>query len=87
MPKVLNKYKLENETGIYIGRPSVWGNPFSIGKDGNREEVIYKYRNYINENEELKNKARQLLRDKNLICFCAPKACHGDILLEIANCE
>ena len=33
---------------IYIGRPSKWGNPFSIGKDGTREEVIEKYREWIN---------------------------------------
>ena len=32
---------------VYIGRPSFWGNPFSIGKDGNRDEVIEKYENYI----------------------------------------
>ncbi|MDQ5843653.1 MAG: DUF4326 domain-containing protein [Thermoproteota archaeon] len=25
---------------VYIGRPSKWGNPFKIGKDGSREEVI-----------------------------------------------
>ena len=32
---------------VYIGRPSKWGNPFTIGKDGTREEVIQKYREYI----------------------------------------
>ncbi len=28
---------------VYIGRPGKWGNPFEIGKDGNRAEVIEKY--------------------------------------------
>jgi len=43
MPKVLNKYKDGVPAGaVYIGRPSKWGNPFVIGKDGDREEVIAK---------------------------------------------
>lgn len=32
---------------VYIGRPSKWGNPFVIGKDGTREEVIAKYAEWI----------------------------------------
>ena len=32
---------------VYIGRGSKWGNPFIIGRDGNRKEVIDKYREYI----------------------------------------
>lgn len=30
---------------VYIGRPSKWGNPFIIGRDGTREEVIDNYKN------------------------------------------
>lgn len=45
---------------IYIGRPSKWGNPFSIGKDGTRKEVIEKYEKYILENEELMNDLHEL---------------------------
>jgi hypothetical protein len=33
--------------GIYIGRPSLLGNPFVIGKDGDRAEVIAKYRIWL----------------------------------------
>lgn len=42
---------------VHIGRPSKWGNPFSIGKDGNRYQVIDKYREWImlDENEELRS--------------------------------
>jgi hypothetical protein len=32
---------------VYVGRPSKWGNPFVIGRDGSREEVIAKYRAWI----------------------------------------
>lgn len=70
---------------VYIGRPSKWGNPFTIGRDGTREEVIEKYRDYITTNAHLLNV--QELRDKVLGCWCVPKACHGDVLAELANAD
>lgn len=85
-PTVLNKYKSGIPDGsVYIGRPSKWGNPFSIGKDGTREEVIGKYLAWILSNPEKMEEVKRELQGKNLVCFCAPKACHGDILLRIAN--
>lgn len=86
LPTVYNKYHGNAPEGsIYIGRPSVYGNPFEIGRDGTREEVIETYRDYVENNPELITLIQQNLRGKDLVCFCAPKACHGDILLEIAN--
>jgi len=64
---------------VYIGRPSKWGNPFSIGKDGTREEVISKYEMYIMSRPDLIQDLPEL-KDKTLGCWCKPKACHGDIL-------
>ena len=69
---------------IYIGRPSKWGNPFTIGKDGSREEVIEKYRLHILKQPKLL-KDIKTLKNKILGCWCAPKACHGDILASLAN--
>lgn len=66
---------------IYIGRPSKWGNPFEIGKDGTREEVIEKFRNYILNSDLLYDIME--LDGKILGCWCSPKACHGDVLKEI----
>ena len=43
--KVLNKRDAGASAGIYIGRGSAWGNPFVIGRDGDRAEVIEKYKN------------------------------------------
>ena len=83
MPAVLNKRYEMPKGAIYIGRPSKWGNPYIIGKDGTRDEVIAKYKLHllmsglVNEVEELKG--------KDLVCWCAPEPCHGDILLELAN--
>jgi hypothetical protein len=70
---------------VYIGRPSIWGNPFAIGRDGTREQVIAKFRVYVDSTLGMSANAKRLLRGKVLGCWCAPKACHGDVLLEIAN--
>lgn len=86
MAKVLNKYRDGIPKGaVYIGRPSKWGNPFVIGKDGDRTEVIAKYRQWLLARPELVEAARRELAGRDLVCFCAPKACHGDVLLEVAN--
>ena len=67
---------------IYIGRPSKWGNPFQIGKDGNRKEVIEKYKNWIKNQKHLLDSLYEL-KDKKLGCFCKPKPCHGDVLVNL----
>mgnify|MGYP000991042472 FL=1 len=76
---------------VYIGRPSKWGNPFSHEegthakfKVNSREEAIESYRKWITEGE-----GKHLLNDlheldgKILGCWCKPKACHGDVLVEL----
>lgn len=73
-----------SEYDIFIGRPSIWGNPFKIGKDGTRKEVIQKYKEYVLKNELL-IKELPKLQGKRLGCFCKPKSCHGDILVELLN--
>lgn len=72
---------------VRIDRKTKWGNPFVIGVDGDRATVIAKYREYISLRPDLQDDARIELRGKTLGCWCAPLACHGDILLEIANAE
>lgn len=85
-PRVLNIRKVGVVSGpVFIGRPSEWGNPFVIGPDGSREEVIQKYREWLLGNPELVARVKRLLRGKDLLCYCSPKACHGDVLLEVAN--
>ena len=69
---------------VYIGRPSKWSNPFVIGKDGDRDSVIQKYRDWLMTRPELLS-ALPELRGKVLGCWCAPRACHGDILSKLAN--
>ena len=88
--KVLNFYHLGKTVppgAVYVGRGrgSVWGNPFEIGKDGDRAEVIAKHREWFLAQPELVERARRELRGKDLVCFCAPAACHADTLAEVAN--
>lgn len=69
---------------IYIGRPSPFGNPFVIGKDGTREEVVQKYKEWLLKQPALLSRVHEL-KGKTLGCWCSPQACHGDILKEIAD--
>ena len=71
---------------IYIGRGSKWGNPFIIGKHGNRDEVISKYEMYIMQRRELIDCLPELI-GKTLGCWCKPLACHGDILKTMVEDE
>jgi len=76
----------KSDYDVYVGRPSKWGNPFVIGKDGNRDEVIEKFRNYILSKPDLIEAVKKELKGKKLGCWCKPdQACHGDVLAEIAN--
>lgn len=80
---------------VYIGRGSIWGNPFRIGPDGSRAEVLGKYKEYL-----IRGERRHLLQrideleGKTLGCFCAPRGgltarhetrCHGQLLLQILD--
>lgn len=81
LPCVLNKrrHKIPKEA-VYVGRGSPWGNPFKIGPDGDRTEVIERFRV-----EVLPTLNVTPLRGKDLVCYCAPQACHADLLLQKAN--
>ena len=66
---------------IYIGRPSKWGNPFIIGQDGNRAQVVAKFEKYLITSSLIKD--IQELKGKVLGCWCRPYCpCHGDILVK-----
>lgn len=87
-PRVLNKhYTGVPSDAVYIGRGSYWGNPFMIGSDGSRDEVIEKYIEWFAKDPDRLKRARIELKGKNLVCYCAPNRCHGDFLLTIANSE
>lgn len=69
---------------VYIGRGGRWGNPFVIGRDGDRAEVIAKYERWLLTQPELLAALPQL-RGRTLGCWCAPRPCHGDVLARLAD--
>lgn len=82
VPRVLNrKTHGVPEGAVYVGRPTKWGNPFKIGPDGGRSEVISQYREWL----ATSGLDPTELRGKDLVCWCKPLPCHADVLLELAN--
>jgi len=69
---------------ILIDRRTKWGNPFILGRDGDRKRVIGKYCEWITMNKELMADLHEL-EGKVLGCWCKPKDCHGDVLVELVN--
>ena len=69
---------------VYIGRGSMFGNQYVIGKDGTREEVIEKYREWFYKRIRKERFLKEVLklRGKTLGCFCFPLQCHGDVIID-----
>jgi len=69
---------------VYIGRGSPWGNPFQVGVDGSRDDVVDKYRAWFRDRvKEPTFRAETIaLRGKRICCSCSPARCHGDIIVE-----
>ena len=94
-PRVWNKRDANApKEAVYVGRPSKWGNPYTHLPQStaasvrvlSRDDAITMYRWWITEGG-----GRHLLEDlhelrgNDLVCWCAPRACHAQILLELAN--
>jgi hypothetical protein len=94
---VLNKRALSDPlpgvTRVYVGRPSPLGNPYAIGRDGDRNAVVAKYRRWLYTQlcgtHPGADASRQLLYELHsqartgpleLVCWCAPAACHADVI-------
>lgn len=78
---------------VYVGRPTTFGNPYTHLKSdtraihvvGTREECIAAFREYLLRNTLIADLARKQLRGKSLSCWCAPEACHAQVLMDLAN--
>jgi site-specific DNA-methyltransferase (adenine-specific) len=86
-PRVWNlKLSAEIPGGaVFVCRPSKWGNPIHLQSERGRESVLQRYEEWLMTQPELIAAARTELRGKDLVCHCAPKPCHADILMRIAN--
>lgn len=81
---------------VFIGRPSIFSNPFRIGKDGTRAEVVYEHLIYFHRlliSDPIFKRAVLSLKGKRLGCFCHcwngigenPMYCHGDNIASYLN--
>lgn len=91
---VVNKY--HGAKGEYIGRGSPLGNPFPLGNFVNRNDCVEAYKTYIVNAVVQNTEHGNMLRKEfirlhklaqqgplNLVCFCAPLKCHGEIIKQI----
>jgi hypothetical protein len=77
-----------NSYDIYIGRPSILGNPFSIGPGVDRERAIRLFAHYAVARMDMDPKFAAEIREcrgKTLGCWCSPKPCHGNVIMLLAD--
>lgn len=84
-------WRLPDNT-VIVDRTSIFGNPFVVGESGvpDRETAVARYRQWLIEGRAIERHRilanLHQLRGKNLACWCPlDQACHGDVLLEMAN--
>lgn len=89
MTTVVNKYKvnMDDPDIVYIGRGSVWGNPYPMRNqsEDERSRVIDKFKGHLwkmIQKGDITHAMLLGLDGKRLACYCAPKACHGDVLVK-----
>ena len=87
---VVNRKTYTGKGGHYIGRPSPLGNPFTVKQHGHGTAIDL-FKDWLNIQWVTNNQPviRELLRlamelrdnkEITLICWCAPKPCHGNII-------
>ena len=80
VPRLVNMATtIPNKDAVYIGRPSRWGNPYRLSKYSRSEAIRLFEIHLVNSGliEQI-----HILKNKQLVCFCHPKACHGEVLLK-----
>lgn len=88
MPKVWNARDKANpppRDAVLVDRRTKWGNPFVMRDESQRDAVCRRFEKHIQDHPELIPAIRAELRGKDLVCWCAPKRCHAETLMRIAN--
>lgn len=82
---------LPGATRVYVGRPSVLGNPFAMRSEADRDHVVRDYRSWLQQHYRRRGPERQGLEHLlqlalngplELVCWCAPLGCHADVIRE-----
>lgn len=90
MPKRIQRKRSKGwrmpEGAVYVGRPTIFGNPYKVSINGTASQCVEVYRNSLRVQPALKRLIRRELRGKDLACWCRlDQPCHADVLLELAN--
>lgn len=85
---------------VYVGRPSPLGNPWAIGRDGTREEVIANYKDWLHHTMEYAPQDNVVRKEMYrlwdmaianeglvIVCWCKPQDCHGDVIADWIRAE
>ncbi len=82
--KIYKRGRESAGVNCYVGRGSEWGNPYVIGRDGDRDLVIAKFEAYAEERIQAEPEWLKPLKDMDgLVCYCAPLRCHAEILIKL----
>lgn len=73
------------ETCVIVTRGTHWGNPFVMLEEKDRERVCDDFEAYAHWRLTYEPHWLDALKGKHLVCVCAPKRCHADTLLRLAN--
>lgn len=94
LPRRTRVVHVRDEHDVYIGRAmpghkaSEFCNPFRIGVDGNRTEVLGKFRAHLQAllaTDPYAQQRLEQLRGLTLGCWCKPADCHGDVIVELLD--
>lgn len=76
----------KSDCSVYVGRPSKWGNPFKVGRDGTLEQVVKKYEVWLRRKLVGDPDMLEPLIGKDLVCWCRlDSLCHADVLLKLID--
>jgi len=67
---------------VRIDRTSIYGNPYVLDKDGDRDDVCELFeKRYLFYKKSILVKLPEL-KGKVLVCHCYPERCHGEVLID-----
>jgi len=89
MLKVVHTKRCKDKDAVLIDRQSIFGNPFRIGRDGDRAEVIDLFESYFRrrliKDPSFRSAVLRLKDFNTLKCWCSPLPCHGDVIARLLD--
>ena len=88
MPKVIKISSAVKPNAVVVDRSSGWGNPFHLNNrnsEKERNKVCDQFELYAAWRLTIEPDWLKPLRGKDLACWCAPKRCHAETLIRLAN--